>query len=188
MRLVMRSLSLPDAREVAVIKSILFCLALLAIPLFAVAADNVFDAHPSTAPVVDSEPVLQLYVTLSDKITLGETDNGVRHIVPITGGHFIGRGIAGEVMSGGADWQLDRKDGVRSISALYSIRTNDGQVIVVDNRGISVMSEDDRYRMTNPKFHAPAGKYEWLNKRVFVGTITSIRSPRAVIIRVYEVD
>ncbi len=150
--------------------------------------DTVFTAHPSVAPVVDQEPVLELYVTLSDKVTLGQTDNGVRHIVPITGGYFVGRDIAGDVMPGGADWQVDRSDGVRSITALYSIQTNDGQVIVVDNRGISVTEEDDRYRMTNPKFHAPRGKYDWLNKRVFVGSITSIQSPRAVIIRVYEVE
>ncbi len=148
---------------------------------------SVFDEHPSPVPSVNPEPVLQLYVTLSDKITLGPTDNGVRHIVPITGGYFTGRDIGGEVMAGGADWQLDRLDGVRSISALYSIRTDDGQVIVVDNRGISVTEEGDQYRMTRPSFHAPAGKYEWLNKRVFTGTITSIRAPRAVIIRVYEV-
>ena len=157
---------------------------------FAHGADHdnaVFDAHPSAVPVVAKEPALELYVTLSDKVTLGQTDNGVRHIVPITGGHFRGRDIEGEVIAGGADWQLDRSDGVRSITALYSIRTDDGQVIIVDNRGISVTAEDDRYRMTSPKFHAPVGRYDWLNKRVFVGTITSIRSPRSVIIRIYDV-
>ncbi len=149
-------------------------------------ADSVFDTHPSEAPFVDRVPVLQLYVTLSDKVEVGQSDDGERYIVPITGGHFTGKDIAGEVMPGGADWQVVRADGVKTITALYSIRTDDGQVIVVDNRGITWAIVDESYKLTIPKFHAPEGKYDWLNKRLFVGTITSIASPRAVIIRVYE--
>lgn len=149
--------------------------------------DNaVFDGHPPAVRVVAKEPALELNVTLSDKVTFGRSDNGVRHIVPITGGHLRGRDIEGEVIAGGADWQVDRRDGVRSITALHSIRTDDGQVVTVDNRCISVVAEDDRYRMTNPKFHAPIGQYDWPNRPVFVGTITSIRSPRVVIVRVYD--
>lgn len=148
----------------------------------------VFEALPSDAPVVGQEPVLQLYVTLSDKVEIGESDDGERFIVPITGGHFVGKEIAGEVMSGGADWQVIRADGVKTITALYSIKTDDGQVIVVDNRGITFSEGDQIYKRTIPRFHAPKGKYGWLNKSLFIGTITSIQSPRAVIIRVYKVD
>ena len=150
--------------------------------------DAIFDKHPSAAPSVEQEPVLQLYVTLSDKVEIGHSDDGERFIVPITGGHFVGKNIAGEVMSGGADWQVVRADGVKTITALYSIRTDDGQVIVVDNRGIVWSKDSETYKLTAPKFHAPKGKYDWLNKSLFVGTITSIKEPRAVIIRVYPVE
>ena len=156
--------------------------------LAAADGDTVFDAHPSTAPAIDKEPVLQLYVTLSDKVEIGPSDDGERFIVPITGGHFVGKDIAGEVMSGGADWQVVRADGVKTITALYSIKTDDGQVIVVDNRGMTWSEDGKTYKRTIPKFHAPKGKYDWLNKSLFVGTITSIKSPRAVVIRVYEVE
>ena len=150
---------------------------------------TVFEAYPSTAPpAVGEEPVLELYVTLSDKVEIGQSDDGERFIVPITGGFFVGQGIKGEVLSGGADWQVVRADGVKTITALYSIKTDDGQVIVVDNRGITFSDDDVSYKRTIPKFHAPQGKYDWLNKSLFVGTITSIQKPRAVIIRVYKVD
>jgi len=157
----------------------------------AVAADeheSIFAAHPAAAPTVNQDPVLQLYVTLTDRISVGEADDGERLIVPITGGYFIGDGISGEVMPGGADWQVIRSDGVKSITALYSIRTDDGQVIVVDNRGITWSDDGESYKRTIPKFHAPVGKYDWLNKSLFTGTITSIKTPRAVIIRVYKVE
>ncbi len=63
------------------------------------------------------------------------------------------------------------------------------QALTFDVTGNTRFSEDgERYRRTIPKFHAPQGKYDWLNKSLFAGTITSIKSPRAVIIRVYEID
>lgn len=150
--------------------------------------ETIFSKHPSAAPGVDSEPVLELYVSLSDKVAIGPSDDGERFIVPITGGYFVGKDIAGEVMSGGADWQVVRSDGVKTITAIYSIRTDDGQVIVVDNRGMTFSEDGETYKRTIPKFHAPVGKYDWLNKSLFTGTITSIREPRAVIIRVYKID
>lgn len=151
-------------------------------------SDAVFIAHPSDAPVINQDPVLELYVTLTDRVLVGASDDGERHIVPITGGHFRGRQISGHVVSGGADWQTVRQDGIKEIFALYSIRTHDGATIVVDNRGMVSMEGGKRYARTRPVFHAPRGIYDWLNKRLFIGTITSIKSPRAVIIRVYEVE
>ena len=168
----------------------LLILVVLALPgLQATASDfSIFEKHLDNAPGVDTKPSLQLYVTLSDKLTLGQTDAGERHIVPITGGYFFGDGVEGEVLSGGADWQLVRPDGVKEYVARYSIRTNDGKIIQVDNRGIGHGEGDSRYRVTAPKFHAPTGRYEWLNQSLFVGTITSIKEPRAVIIRAYRVQ
>ncbi len=153
------------------------------------APTSIFDQHPSSAPTVNPAPVLELYVTLTkDRVNLGMTDNGERTIVPITGGYFLGKDISGEVVAGGADWQTIRQDGIKEIYALYSIRTDDGSTIIVDNRGIVSNEGGTRYAITRPVFHAPVGKYDWLNKKLFVGTITSIKQPRAVVIRVYEVN
>ena len=85
-----------------------------------------------------TELALELYVALAPRVEVGESDDGVRQFIPITGGRFSGDGIRGEVMPGGADWQLRRRDGAVEVNALYSIRTDDGAVIVVDNRGIIV--------------------------------------------------
>ena len=149
----------------------------------------IFERHPGAAPSIDKTPVVELYVTLSDKITVGKADDGDRFIVPITGGYFRGKnGISGDVMPGGADWQVVRSDGVKNITAIYSIRVDDGTVIVVDNRGIVTNFDGQRYAHTVPKFHAPKGRHDWLNKRMYSGTITSIKKPRAVVIRVYEVN
>ncbi|HVY65289.1 MAG TPA: DUF3237 family protein [Gammaproteobacteria bacterium] len=135
-----------------------------------------------------TELAAELFVTISPAVTVGPSDHGTRRFIPITGGRFTGNGIKGEVMAGGADWQLSRPDGVTEVNALYSIKTDDGAVIVVDNRGIIVPGNGGiGYARTNPQFHAPQGKYEWLNKTLFVGTITPATQGGAVIIRVFKV-
>ena len=144
-------------------------------------------------PVPDVTPpgtelALELHVSIAPAVTVGPSDSGTRRYIPITGGRFSGDGIKGEVMAGGADWQLTRPDGVTEVLALYSIRTDDGAVIVVDNRGIIVPAAGGiGYARTNPRFHAPQGRYDWLNKTLFVGTITPSPQGGAVIIRVFKV-
>jgi Protein of unknown function (DUF3237) len=140
-----------------------------------------------------TELTMELYVTLAPAVVVGASDAGRRQFIPITGGRFVGNGVRGEVMSGGADWQLVRPDGVLEVNALYSIRTDDGVVIVVDNRGIIAPGEaradgstGPAYVRTAPRFHAPEGKYEWLNRSTFVGTIGG-GGDGAVVIRVFRV-
>ena len=135
-----------------------------------------------------TELVMELFVTISAAVTVGQTEYGIRRYIPITGGRFAGAGIKGEVLPGGADWQLGRADNVVEVNALYSIKSDDGAVIVVENPGlITPQNGGIGYARTNPRFHAPMGKYEWLNKTVFVGTITPGTESGAVIIRIFKV-
>jgi len=142
-----------------------------------------------------TELALEAYVTLSPAVEVGTSDEGTRRFIPITGGRFIGDGIKGVVMAGGADWQLVRPDGVLEVHALYSIKTDDGAVIVVQNDGIIVPGKPAAngapavapYVRTVPKFHAPQGKYDWLNKTTFVGGIGGGAGGGAVVIRVFRV-
>lgn len=137
-----------------------------------------------------TELALELNVSISPPVVVGDSAHGRRQFIPITGGRFSGAGgLKGEVMAGGADWQLRRPDGVTEVTAVYSIRTDDGTVIEVDNRGIIVPASENSpaYIRTTPRFHAPQGPYEWLNKTTFVGTITPSPQGGAVIIRVFKI-
>ena len=44
------------------------------------------------------------------------------------------------------------------------------------------------YVRTTPRFHAPQGLHDWLNKTTFVGTITPSPQGGAVVIRVFKVQ
>lgn len=153
---------------------------------------------PGQASAQDADDILtaefafEIRAELAPAITLGKTSDGERLSIPITGGTFAGPAIRGEILPGGADYQLVRPDGVRELRAVYMIRTDDGALINVINEGIIVAPElnnGESYIMTTPQFRAPVGKYDWLNRNVFLSRITGgLQDPPTVIIRVYRVQ
>jgi len=120
---------------------------------------------------------------LGPPIPLGPTPDGARRIIPILeGGRVEGPRIRGSLLGNAADWQLTRPDGVTVADAVYALRTDDDVVIQIRNRGLRhgppevirrLMAGDDvqpseYYFRTVPEFIAPAGKYEWLNRSIFI--------------------
>lgn len=133
-----------------------------------------------------TEFVFQEIVKLSPAIEVGKTARGNRRIIPIIGGRVEGPQINGEVMPGGWDWQLDRADGCTDVVADYFIKTDDGVIINVVNKGALCPGQPVR---THPVMEAPIGKYDWLSKGAFVGTL-ELADPAegpAVKIRIFKV-
>ncbi len=129
-------------------------------------------------------------VDVADVQNLGQSLQGQRFIVNILGGEFSGPLMKGRVLPGGADRQLLRPDGVKELDALYEMQADDGTVITVHNQVVIDMpNSEQRYARSVVKFRAPAGQYEWLNRRVFVGTLESLKPSRnAVKIRIFQVN
>ena len=93
----------------------------------------------------------------------------------------------GEVLSGGADWQLVRNDGVLELEARYVIRASDGSHIQVRNRGVLRPAANGLYVRTVPEFEVTNDTpHAWLNRSLFVGTV-AFEKPQHVLIRVFEV-
>ena len=125
---------------------------------------------------IHSELVMNLVVTCSKPEPMGPSFNskdGIRgHAWYIIGGKFWGPNIKGTVIPGGADFPVVRRDGVVVVDALYSLRTDDGTIIMIHNRGLGYDKRDEKYRLV-PEFTVNEGKYDWLNKSIFVGTLVS---------------
>ncbi len=124
---------------------------------------NIFAQEP---PAPTMEFALQLQVKIGQGFNVGKTQHGNRFVIPITGGTFEGPNIKGEVLPGGADYQLQCQDLNRTeLEAIYCIKTDDGVNIHVRNWGIIA----ENYFTTSPKFEAPAdSKYNWLNNAIFI--------------------
>ena len=138
-------------------------------------------------------------VQVAAPLIVGESSQGLRRVVPITGGTFEGPRIRGRVLAGGADWQVVRPDGVLSIEAKYTLETDDRVLIMVTNKGVrhgpkevierlargEAVAPSEYYFRTTAQFEvASDSKHAWLNRAVFVGVAE--RQASAAIIRFHE--
>ena len=144
-----------------------------------------------------AERVLVLHVELGARQALEPGVRGQRYVVPILGGRFVGAQpeLHGEVLPGGADWQLLRADGVLEIDARYCLRVADGTLIHVRNRGLVVRpaaSEPGQpptaaYVRTVPVLEAPlASPHAWLNRVLLLGSL-ELQARDRVCVAMYRV-
>jgi hypothetical protein len=147
----------------------------------------------------DLELLARFTVTLADPLEVGETPWGRRRVIGITGGRFAGPRLTGDVLPGGADWQVVHADGSATIDTRYTLRTQDGALISLATRGVrhgppDVLAElavrDDvdpatYYFVVTLTFEVSAERYEWLNRLVAIGS--AVRHPTAVVYDAYAV-
>ncbi len=147
------------------------------------------------------EFAFEITVQVADPVVVADLPSGQRRrIIDILGGTVEGPEISGEVVPGGADWQLIRhSDGFTDIDARYTIKTDDGHLIYVSNIGIrhappdvmqrlnagEVVDQSLIYFRAIPKFETEAPGLDWLMKHVFVSA--GERYPNGVVIRFWKV-
>ena len=138
-------------------------------------------------------------ITLGTVLEVGDTPHGRRRIIPITGGSFEGPAIKGTVEPGGADWQIIRTDNVAEPDAQYTLKTHDGVLIYIKNRGYRhgpaevlkrlAKGEDvdpkEYYFRTTAFFETASEKYNYLNKFIYIAS--GEKKSDKVIIRLYKV-
>jgi len=145
------------------------------------------------------EPLLTAEITLAAPQELGDTPQGRRRIINISGGTFRGDRLSGRVLAGGADWQVIRGDSVADLDARYTLQTQDGALIYVRNHGyrhgpadvlkkLAAGEEVDPslyYMRTTPLFETGDARYSWLNRLICVGT--GARRKASVHLEIFEV-
>lgn len=142
----------------------------------------------------------EVRATVGPPLEVGEVAQGRRRIVPITGGTFEGPTLRGTVKAGGADWQIIRADGFTEIDTRYTLETDAGQLIYVQNPGMRHAAPEVMKRLlageavdpavvyfrTAPKFETASPELQWLTRSIFVAT--GERYPNDVRIRFFRVE
>lgn len=136
------------------------------------------------------EYVLTVRADIDPVLQMGKTPLGERRVITISGGSFEGPKARGVIMPGGEDWQITRSDGVTELDAQYWLRTHDGVIIKVQNRALIAPPEGsgERYFRCSPRFEAPIGPYDWLNRAIFVGSagVDNATQPKVVTLQFFK--
>ena len=155
-----------------------------------------------SAPLPDPSltRVYRLEATVGEPLDLGDIAQGRRRIVPLTGGTFAGPELNGTLLPGSsADWQLVLADGTALGDVRYTLRTDKGDLLYVQSRGVRHGSGEVLARLargedvdpseytfrTSTQIESAAPALDWLNKGVFISV--GARQPDRVIYETYLV-
>lgn len=144
------------------------------------------------------EFLMSLAVDVGDVVSMGPGPLGERRVVGILGGTFEGPEMRGEVLPGGADWQIVRADGVLDLDARYALKDQAGGIIRVVSQGyrhgpLEVLAALARGEAVDPatyffrtimRFETGAPYLESLNKTIAVATAE--RKARQVLLTAYK--
>ena len=144
------------------------------------------------------EFLMNLAVDVGEVVSMGVTPLGERRVVNILGGTFEGPEMRGEILPGGADRQLVRKDGVLDIDARYALKDQAGGVVRVVSQGyrhgpgeiLAALARGEEvdpakyFFRTAMRFETDAPHLEWLNKTLAVSI--GERQARRVLLGVYR--
>lgn len=181
-----------------IVRGVLGLLAILGGPSM-FGADAGRSGAPPPAPALVF--AFELRATVADPVVIGQVPHGLRRIVAITGGTVRGPSMNGVVVpNSGADWQMIQPDGFSELDTRYTLKTDKGELVYVQNVGIrhappevmkrlnagEVVDPKLVYFRTVPKFETTAPDLKWLTRSVFVGV--GERSPNEVIVRFYRLD
>ncbi len=150
-------------------------------------------------PIPRLEPLCHVAVKIGAPQMIGAVLTGERRIIPITGGRFEGVKMRGEILSGGADWQIIVADGTALLEARYTLKTDDGALIYVKNSGfrhgppeaLAAIARGEQvdptkyYFRASPTFETGDKKYAWLNRIICV--CSGVRTKEEVLLDFYEV-
>jgi len=139
---------------------------------------------PEALKSISIRPLFVMNLLVKPMLVIGETPGGFRRIGVVTGGAFEGDRLSGQVLDGGSDWQLLRRDGSTLLDVRLSLKTNDEELLTLSYRGIrhgpaDVLKNIDQgievdpshyYFRINPLFETASRKYDWLNRVIAVGT------------------
>ena len=147
-----------------------------------------------------STPLFDISITVDPPQNLGATPLGMRRIVPVTGGSFKGERVSGIVMpNAAADWILVRADGSIQLDVRLTLKTDDGELIYMNYRGIRNSSPEVSERLANgelvdpseyyfrtaPVFETGSDKYAWMNNIICVAV--GERVPTEVKYKIFEI-
>ena len=94
---------------------------------------------------------------------------GTRTIAEVVGGRFEGPRVKGSVLMPAGDWITNRADGSYRLDVRFTLKTDDGALILVTYNGIGQTTSAGASLRTAPLFETGDSRYVWLTRLQAVG-------------------
>lgn len=148
---------------------------------------------------VKTRPLFVMTVGVSHIHAIGGPSGIDRRVGEMVAGRFEGERLSGNVLPGGADWQIVRADGEVLLDARAVLRTDDGATIAMNYEGVrhgpaetmaqlargETVDPGDYYFRTLPRFVTSDARYEWLNRILAIGI--GHRLPEGPVYSIFEI-
>ena len=138
-------------------------------------------------PPLETRLICHIDARLGEVQDIGEVPGGRRRVVPIAGGRVEGPHLSGEILPGGADWQIIAADGSVSVEARYTLRASDGALILVHSRGVRSGDPAVLARLQRVRVKGQLLSISRVERRPPPHNSSAPREPAAVLIDLYEI-
>lgn len=89
---------------------------------------------------------------------------GTRTVVQLVGGRFEGPRVKASLQAPAGDWVTNRADGSLKLDVRFTLKTDDGAVILVTYNGIGQTTEGGASLRSAPIFETGDSRYAWLTR------------------------
>jgi hypothetical protein len=114
---------------------------------------------------------------------------GQRMVFNIPGGTIKGPKISGTIVEPSGDWATPMPDGSLRLDVRATIKTDEGEFILIEYNGMIVAPKEvsdrmmkgeevtykDEYFLSAPRFTTASKTYDWLNKTQAIGKMVTLK-------------
>ncbi len=118
--------------------------------------------EPPRAPAF--EYLGTLHAEIGTRTVIDGGPQGTRTVVELVGGRFDGPRLKASLQPPAADWVTNRGDGSLKLDVRFTLKTDDGALILVTYNGIGQPTEAGVSLRSAPLFETGDARYRWLTR------------------------
>lgn len=122
------------------------------------------NAGAETRRTPEYEYLGTLKVETGTRTVVENGPQGTRTIVQIVGGRFEGPRLKASVQGPAGDWITNRADGTYKLDVRFTLRTDDGALILVTYNGVGQTTSAGASLRAAPLFETGDARYNWLTR------------------------
>lgn len=115
-------------------------------------------------PAPEFEYLGTLRAETGTRTVIEQGPQGTRTVVQLVGGRFEGPRVKASLQEPAGDWVTNRADGSLKLDVRFTLKTDDGALILVTYNGIGLVTATGVSLRSAPLFETGDARYAWLTR------------------------